>query len=46
MKPVSIVIIIIVVVVEITEISASHPTEKQLQLTDLQAFNNAEIFFY
>ena len=45
MKPVSIVIIIIVVV-EISEISASHPTEKQLQLTDLQAFNNAEVFPY
>ena len=43
MKPVSIVIIIIVVV-EISEISARHPTEKQLQLTNLQAFNDAEIF--
>ena len=46
MKPVSIVIIIIVAFVEISEISASHPTEKQLQLTDLQAFNNTEIFPY
>lgn len=45
MKPVSIVIIIIVVV-GISEISASHPTEKQLQLTNLQAFNNTEIVFY
>lgn len=44
MKPVSIVIIIVVVIVEISEISASHPAEKQLQITDLQAFNDAEIF--